>query len=763
MNTSVEDQLVDQKAIKNSFEGIEQLPLSEFTEKAYLDYSMYVILDRALPNVGDGLKPVQRRIIYAMSELGLSATAKFKKSARTVGDVLGKFHPHGDSAAYEAMVLMAQNFSYRHPLIDGQGNWGSPDDPKSFAAMRYTESRLTRYSELLLSELGMGTVEWQPNFDGTLQEPKLLPARLPNILLNGGSGIAVGMATDIPPHNLREVASACIRILENGKTTTEELLENIKGPDYPTDAEIITPKEDIQEIYQSGHGSIRMRALWERDGGDVVITALPHQVSGNKILEQVASQMRAKKLPMVDDLRDESDHENPTRLVVVPRSNRVNIDELMLHLFATTDLERTYRVNLNMIGIDGRPGVKGIKTLLNEWLEFRERTVRNRLEYRLEKVLQRLHMLEGLLIAYLNIDEVIAIIRTEDKPRPVLMERFKISEIQADAILDLKLRHLAKLEEMKIRGEQDELEVERNKLEQVLGSTRRLRTMIKKEIIADAEKYGNDRRSPIVIRDSAQAIDPASLIPSEPVTVVLSEKGWVRAAKGHDVDSTALSYKSGDGYLASALGRSNQPIYFLDSTGRSYTVQTNTLPSARGQGEPLTGRLSPPTGSYFVDVIGGSLEHKILVASDAGYGFISTIKEISSNKKAGKAFLKTPKGAQVMQLLSVAEESSWVAVASNEGRLLLFPIVDLPELAKGKGNKMIGIPGKRVESREEFVAGVALLADGEELVVISGKRTLSLKSKDLDNYRGERGRRGSKLPRGFQRVEGLINGNAKGS
>jgi len=480
MNTSVEDQLVDQKAIKNSFEGIEQLPLSEFTEKAYLDYSMYVILDRALPNVGDGLKPVQRRIIYAMSELGLSATAKFKKSARTVGDVLGKFHPHGDSAAYEAMVLMAQNFSYRHPLIDGQGNWGSPDDPKSFAAMRYTESRLTRYSELLLSELGMGTVEWQPNFDGTLQEPKLLPARLPNILLNGGSGIAVGMATDIPPHNLREVASACIRILENGKTTTEELLENIKGPDYPTDAEIITPKEDIQEIYQSGHGSIRMRALWERDGGDVVITALPHQVSGNKILEQVASQMRAKKLPMVDDLRDESDHENPTRLVVVPRSNRVNIDELMLHLFATTDLERTYRVNLNMIGIDGRPGVKGIKTLLNEWLEFRERTVRNRLEYRLEKVLQRLHMLEGLLIAYLNIDEVIAIIRTEDKPRPVLMERFKISEIQADAILDLKLRHLAKLEEMKIRGEQDELEVERNKLEQVLGSTRRLRTMIKK-------------------------------------------------------------------------------------------------------------------------------------------------------------------------------------------------------------------------------------------------------------------------------------------
>ena len=739
-------------------EGVEQLPLSEFTEKAYLDYSMYVILDRALPHVGDGLKPVQRRIVYAMSELGLSATAKFKKSARTVGDVLGKFHPHGDSAAYEAMVLMAQDFSYRYPLVDGQGNWGSADDPKSFAAMRYTESRLTRYSELLLGELGMGTVEWQPNFDGTLKEPRLLPARLPNILLNGGSGIAVGMATDIPPHNLREVATACIRLLEDRKAESEELLEHIQGPDYPTDAEIITPREEIQEIYRSGHGSIRMRALWEKEGSDVVITALPHQVSGNKILEQIATQMRAKKLPMVDDLRDESDHENPTRLVVVPRSNRVDLDQLMSHLFATTDLERTYRVNLNMIGIDGRPGVKGIHQLLKEWLEFREQTVRRRLEHRLEKVLQRLHILEGLLVAYLNIDEVIAIIRSEDKPRPVLMKRFSLTEIQADAILDLKLRHLAKLEEMKIKGEQEELAQERQKLEQILGSTRRLRTLIRKEITADAEKFGDERRSPIVSREAAQAIDPTSLVPSEPVTVVLSEKGWVRAAKGHEIDASSLNYKGGDGYLASAHGRSNQPIHFMDSTGRSYTVQASTLPSARGQGEPLTGRLSPPSGAHFVDVVGGAVAQKILVASDAGYGFVATIGDLASNKKGGKAFLRLPKGAAVLRVAPVDAEGKWVAVASNEGRLLLFPLQDLPELSKGKGNKMISIPSKRVESREEFVTGVAVLGEGEGLTVISGKRTLKLRPSDLQNYHGERGRRGSKLPRGFQRVEGLLPG-----
>lgn len=740
-------------------EGIERLPLSEFTEKAYLDYSMYVILDRALPHVGDGLKPVQRRIVYAMSELGLSATAKYKKSARTVGDVLGKFHPHGDSAAYEAMVLMAQNFSYRYPLIDGQGNWGSPDDPKSFAAMRYTESRLTRYAEVLLNELGMGTVEWQPNFDGTLKEPQLLPARLPNILLNGGSGIAVGMATDIPPHNLREVAAAAIRLLEDRNATTEALLEHVQGPDYPTDAEIITPKEEIQQIYRTGNGSIRMRALWERESGDVVITALPHQVSGNKILEQVATQMRAKKLPMVDDLRDESDHENPTRLVIVPRSNRVDIDQLMSHLFATTDLERTYRVNLNMIGIDGRPGVKGIRKLLSEWLSYREETVRRRLQHRLEKVLQRLHILDGLLIAYLNIDEVIAIIREEEKPKPVLMERFNISDIQAEAILDLKLRHLARLEEMKIRGEQEELEAERQKLEQILGSTRRLRTLIRKEITADAEKYGDERRSPIVVRGVAQAIDPTSLVPSEPVTVVLSEKGWVRAAKGHDVDAEGLSYKSGDRYLASAAGRSNLPTYFLDSSGRSYTVQTSTLPSARGQGEPLTGRLSPPAGSRFVDVVAGEVKQKLLIASDAGYGFVATIADLASNKKAGKAFLRLSRGAEVVSPLAVNEmEGQWVAAASNEGRLLLFPLAELPELTKGKGNKMISIPGKRVELREEFMAGLTVLQAEQGLTVVSGKRVLKIKPADLSNYQGERGRRGQKLPRGFQRVDALVAG-----
>ncbi len=740
-------------------EGVEQLPLSVFTEKAYLDYSMYVILDRALPHVGDGLKPVQRRIVYAMSELGLSATAKYKKSARTVGDVLGKFHPHGDSAAYEAMVLMAQEFSYRYPLIDGQGNWGSADDPKSFAAMRYTESRLTRYSEVLLSELGMGTVEWQPNFDGTLKEPKLLPARLPNILLNGGSGIAVGMATDIPPHNLREVAAAAIRLLEDRKATVEDLLEHIQGPDYPTDAEIITPQAEIEEIYRSGNGSIRMRALWEKEGGDVVISALPHQVSGNKILEQVATQMRAKKLPMVDDLRDESDHENPTRLVIVPRSNRVDIEQLMSHLFATTDLERTYRVNLNMIGIDGRPGFKDIRTLLGEWLSYREDTVRRRLQHRLDKVLQRLHILEGLLIAYLNIDEVIAIIRNEDKPKPVLMERFGITDTQAEAILELKLRHLAKLEEMKIRGEQEALEAERQQLEQILGSTRRLRTLIRKEIEADAEKYGDERRSPIVVREAAQAIDPNSLVPSEPVTVVLSEKGWVRAAKGHEIDVEGLNYKSGDRYLASAQSRSNQTIYFLDSSGRSYTVQASTLPSARGQGEPLTGRLSPPAGARFVDVVGGELQQKLLVASDAGYGFVATVGDLASNKKAGKAFLTLPRGAEVVAPLAVSgAEGQWVAVASNEGRLLLFPLIELPKLVKGKGNKMISIPGKRVESREEYMAGMAVLQAEQGLTVISGKRLLKIKPADLANYRGERGRRGQKLPRGFQRVDALIAG-----
>ncbi|WP_335341547.1 DNA topoisomerase IV subunit A [Sedimenticola selenatireducens] len=737
-----------------NLEGIEQMPLKTFTEKAYLDYSMYVILDRALPFIGDGLKPVQRRIIYAMSELGLSAGSKHKKSARTVGDVLGKFHPHGDSACYEAMVLMAQSFSYRYPLVDGQGNWGSPDDPKSFAAMRYTEARLTPYAQVLLSELGKGTVDWNPNFDGTLKEPAMLPARLPNLLLNGTTGIAVGMATDVPPHNLREVASACIRLLESPKSTLEELLEHIKGPDYPTDAEIITPREELLKVYQTGGGSIRMRARYEREQGDVVITSLPHQVSGAKILEQIAQQMQAKKLPMVEDLRDESDHENPTRLVIVPRSNRVDVKRLMSHLFATTDLERTYRVNMNVIGLDGRPQVKILLEMLKEWITFRFDTVRRRLEHRLGKVRDRLHLLDGLLIAFLNLDEVIRIIRTEDEPKAILMQRFDLTELQADYVLDTKLRQLARLEEMKIRAEQDELASEQEWLEKTLGSKQRMTTLIRKEIEEDAAKYGDERRSPIVAREAAEALAETDLTPSEPVTVILSEKGWARAAKGHDIDPTSLSYKAGDGYLDCAYLRSNQAAVFIDSTGRSYSVQAHTLPSARSQGEPLTGRLSPVSGATFGVVLGGDPDQWYLVASDAGYGFLVQLKELYAKNKAGKALLTLPKGAKVLHPVPVTDrEKDKVVAITNEGRMLSFPITELPALSRGKGNKIIGIPSKRVELREEFVIAVASVPEGGRLTAHSGKRFITLKESDLEHYQGERGRRGSKLPRGFQRVE----------
>ena len=740
--------------IDQSMEGIERMPLKTFTEKAYLDYSMYVILDRALPFIGDGLKPVQRRIVYAMSELGLSAVAKYKKSARTVGDVLGKFHPHGDSACYEAMVLMAQSFSYRYPLVDGQGNWGSADDPKSFAAMRYTEARLARYSEVLLSELGKGTVDWQPNFDGTLNEPAMLPARLPNLLLNGTTGIAVGMATDVPPHNLREVASACIRLLEQPKSTLDELCEHIKGPDYPTEAEIITPRDELLKMYATGGGSIRMRAHYEREQGDVVITALPHQVSGAKVLEQIAQQMQARKLPMVEDLRDESDHENPTRLVIVPRSNRVDIERMMSHLFATTDLERSYRVNMNVIGLDGRPQVKNLLGLLREWLEFRFTTVRRRLEHRLGKVEARLHLLDGLLVAFLNLDEVIRIIRSEDHPKPVLMRRFELSELQADYILDTRLRQLARLEEMKIRGEQDELLKEQEWLQKTLGSKQRMTTLIRKEIQADAEAYGDGRRSPIVQRESAEAIAETDLAPSEPVTVVLSEKGWARAAKGHDIDPASLSYKAGDRYLDSAHLRSNQTAVFIDTAGRSYSVPAHTLPSARSQGEPLTGRLSPASGKTFAVVLGGDPEQWYLVASDAGYGFLVQLKELHAKNKAGKALLTLPKGARVLHPVTVSDRNSdQVVVISNEGRMLCFPVSGLPALSRGKGNKIIGIPGKRVESREEFVVALACVPAGGSLTAYSGKRHITLKARDLEHYQGERGRRGSKLPGGFQKVE----------
>ncbi len=737
-----------------NLEGVERQPLKIFTEKAYLDYSMYVILDRALPNLGDGLKPVQRRIVYAMSELGLSALSKHKKSARTVGDVLGKFHPHGDSACYEAMVLMAQSFSYRYPLVDGQGNWGSPDDPKSFAAMRYTEARLGRYAEVLLAELGQGTVDWTPNFDGTLEEPVVLPARLPNVLLNGGTGIAVGMATDIPPHNLREVASACIRLLEEPKTTLAELCEHILAPDFPTEAEIITPRADLLRMYETGNGSVRVRARYEREDGDVVITALPYQVSGAKVLEQIAEQMNAKKLPMIEDLRDESDHEHPTRLVIVPRSNRVDVEELMGHLFVSTDLERSYRVNMNMIGLSGRPQVKNLRQILEEWLEFRTGTVRRRLEYRLDKVQKRLHILDGLLIAYLNLDEVIAIIRREEEPKPVLMARFALSDTQAESILELKLRHLAKLEEMKIRGEQKQLDDERDGLEKTLASKQRLKTLIRKELTEDAEKYGDARRAPLVERRAAQAFDATSLIPNEPLTVVMSAMGWVRAAKGHDMDPATLSYKAGDSFLCAARGRSNQQAVFLDSTGRSYSLPAHNLPSARGQGEPLTGRIDPPPGASFAGVLIGDPEQRCLIASDAGYGFIAKLGDLQSRNRAGKTLLNLSDGARVLMPVLVQDSASdQVAALTNSGRLLVFPASDLPELSRGKGNKLLGIPSAKVASREEFLVAVVAIPEGGNLVVYSGQRHLTLKPSDLGNYHGERGRRGEKLPRGFQRVD----------
>ena len=735
-------------------DGVEQMPLKSYTQQAYLNYSMYVINDRALPNIGDGLKPVQRRIVYAMSELGLKASAKFKKSARTIGDVIGKFHPHGDSACYEAMVLMAQPFTYRYPLVDGQGNWGSQDDPRSFAAMRYTESRLQGYADVLLGELAQGTVDWRPNFDGTMDEPEILPARLPNVLLNGGSGIAVGMATDIPPHNLREVAEACIYVLDKPKATVEEICEIIKGPDFPTEAELITPKADIQALYRTGRGSLKARAIYSVEGGDIVINALPYQVSGAKILEQIAAQMQKKKLPMVVDLRDESDHENPTRIVIIPRSNRIDVDSVMSHLFSTTDLEKSYRVNFNMIGIDKLPNVKDIATLLKEWIEFRTETVRRRLQFRLDKIVDRLHLLDGLLIAYLNIDEVIKIVRTEDKPKLALIAKFKISERQAEAILELKLRQLAKLEEIKITAEQKELNEERKGIELLLGSATRLKTLIKKEIREDTEKYGDDRRTPLVSRTEAKAFSETELLSTEPVTIVLSDRGWIRAAKGHDVDPTSLQYKSGDEFKLAAKGKSSQLAIFLDSTGRTYSLPAHSLPSARGQGEPLSGRVNPPSGATFEGVLIGEDTIDVLLTSDAGYGFVAKISDLISKNKAGKAVLKLPKGSEVLSALILANyDEDYIVSVTNEGRMLMFPLTDLPRLARGKGNKVISIPSARVADRIEFVVAIAVLSNKDTLTVYAGRRHHNLKPSDLEHYQGERGRRGNKLPRGFQNVD----------
>ncbi len=733
---------------------IERQPLGEFAEKAYLDYSMSVILDRALPHIADGLKPVQRRIVYAMSELGLKSTAKYKKSARSVGDVLGKFHPHGDTACYEAMVLMAQPFSYRYPFVDGQGNWGSADDPKSFAAMRYTEARLSPYAQLLLDELQAGTVDWVPNFDGTLHEPALLPSRLPNVILNGTSGIAVGMATDIPPHNLMEVADACMHLLDNPEATLKDIMKFVQGPDYPTNAEIITPTAEIRKIYKTGQGSLRLRAVYQKENGDIVISSLPHQVSGNRILEQIATQMLAKKLPTVSDIRDESDHENPTRLVITPRSSRVNMHEIMAHLFATTDLERSYRVNLNMIGLDGRPQVKDLITLLNEWLQYRMQTVRRRLQYRLEQVVERLHILDGLIIAFLNLDKIIAIIRKEDKPKPVLMKQFKLSEVQAEAILEIKLRQLAKLEEQKIKAEQAKLNKERDEIEKILASQARLKKLIREELQRDKEKYGDKRRSPIVERPEAQAMREEEMIASEPVTVVLSKNGWVRAAKGHEVEGGTLNYRAGDEFFMQAQGRNDKPAVFIDSAGKCYSLSAHTLPSARGLGEPLTSRLKPQPGSSFVGVLMGDDEQIVLLASDAGYGFLTPLKNLYVKSRSGKTLIRLPKGARVLPPQTVLDkESQYIAAITSEGRLLMFPIAELPELPKGKGNKIIQISPARVANREEFCAAVAVLNENSTLTIHSGKHEWALKPSDLSNFQGERGRRGNKLPRGIRSVD----------
>ena len=740
--------------ISISEDGVEQIALKTYTQQAYLNYSMYVINDRALPNIGDGLKPVQRRIVYAMSELGLKASAKFKKSARTIGDVIGKFHPHGDSACYEAMVLMSQPFTYRYPLIDGQGNWGSQDDPKSFAAMRYTESRLQGYADVLLGELAQGTVDWKANFDGTLEEPEFLPARLPNVLLNGGSGIAVGMATDIPPHNLREVAAACIHLLDKPKATIKDICKIIKGPDYPTEAELITPKSEIEELYTTGRGSLKARATYTKENGEILINALPFQVSGAKVLEQIAAQMQKKKLPMVVDLRDESDHENPTRIIVVPKSSRADIDAIMSHLYSTTDLEKNYRVNFNMIGIDKRPQVKDILTLLKEWLQFRTETVRRRLQFRLDKIVDRMHILEGLLVAFLNIDEVIKIVRKEDKPKPALIKKFKISDRQAEAILELKLRQLAKLEEIKIVAEQKELAAERKSLDQLLSSGARLKTFIKSEIKADAEKFGDDRRTPLVIREEAKAFSQTELISTEPVTIVLSERGWMRAAKGHEVDPASLQYKSGDSFKIAARGKSNQLAIFMDSTGRAYSLPAHSLPSARGQGEPVSGKVNPPSGATFEGVVIGEDDKDVLLASDAGYGFVGKVGDLISKNKSGKAVLRAPKGGKVLAPKMVNDYTNdLIVVITNEGRMLMFPIAELPRLAKGKGNKIISIPTARVVERIEFVVALTVLTAKDTLTVHAGKRHHNLKPADLQHYQGERGRRGNKLPRGFQNVD----------
>ena len=725
--------------------------VAEFTENAYLNYAMYVIMDRALPHVADGLKPVQRRIVYAMSELGLKNTAKPKKSARTIGDVIGKYHPHGDSACYEAMVLMSQPFSYRYPLISGQGNFGSPDDPKSFAAMRYTEAKLSAYANTLLNELGQGTVDWQDNFDGTLQEPVTLPARLPNILLNGTTGIAVGMATDIPPHNLSEVVKGCIALLKKPTMTEKELAKYIPAPDLPTKAEIITSPEDLLQLYKTGRGSYKMRATYHVDDKEknlVIIDALPYQISGNKIIEQIANLINAKKLPWVTDIHDESDHQNACRIVLELRSNRVDIEPMMSHLFASTDLESNYRVNLNMIGTNGKPQVKSLLTILTEWLSVRRDTVTRRLQYRLDKIEQRLHILAGLLIAYLHIDEVIRIIREEDDPKAELMTRYDLTESQANAILDIRLRQLARLEEIELKREQSDLEAEKAQIEAYLNNPDKLTGLMIEELTADMKEHGDKRQSPIVERTEATALKETDLAPSEPVTVIVSKSGWIRSAKGHDVDAANMNYRSGDAYLAHAQGKSNEKVYLMDNTGRSYRLDAHTLPSARGQGEPLTSLLKPTGGASFVNVLMGQDDSKLIMASSQGYGFINTFADLDTNQKAGKNVINFDDACSLITH-QIGEQDTLVGVVSSAGHLLVYPLTELPMMKKGKGNKLIDLKDG------DSVVAITTFSEGDSLSLDSGKRTLTLKPMDIANFMGTRGRRGALLPKGFQKVSGV--------
>ncbi|OOS25853.1 DNA topoisomerase IV subunit A [Moraxella porci DSM 25326] len=729
---------------------IDTRSVSDFTEYAYLNYAMYVIMDRALPHIADGLKPVQRRIVYAMSELGLKHTAKPKKSARTVGDVLGKYHPHGDIACYEAMVLMAQPFSYRYPLISGQGNWGSPDDPKSFAAMRYTEAKMSQYANTLLAELEQGTVDWQDNFDGSLTEPVTLPARLPNILLNGTTGIAVGMATDIPPHNLNEVVKACIRLLKNPDLSVKQLAQSIPAPDLPTTAEIITPKDELINMYETGRGSYKMRATYHIDPNQknlVVIDALPYQVSGNKIIEQIAKLMNDKKLPWVVDANDESDNTNPCRIVIELKKGKLDIDKIMSHLFANTDLETSFRVNMNMIGVNGKPEVKNLKTILSEWLSVRRNVVIRRLNHRLDKIDKRLHILAGLLIAYLNIDEVIRIIREEDDPKLELMNRYGLSDIQADAILDIKLRQLAKLEEIELNAERDRLEAERAVIAEQLANPDALTALLIDELTADAKEHGDERRSPVVERNEATSLKATELISAEPVTVVISQAGWIRLAKGHGTDPSEMNYRAGDGYLTHALGKSTERLILLDNTGRSYGLDTVNLPSARGQGDPITSLLNLASGSKIEQLLFNT-PHNIIMASSTGYGFVNSINNLDTAQKAGKTSINLGDGT-LLPVALIDEADTLVAVSVSNGNLLIFPLDDLPQLAKGKGNKLVNLKG------DETITAITSLSAADSLVISAGKRTLTLKPNDIANYTGKRAGRGAALPKGFGKVNAM--------